>query len=146
MALRCTLTVFLCALCGWGLTLVAGMGEPPASLVASVEFEPVASAKTLLEAQREAIQRIDALLDPATPTRNADQISIQAELIAEYANLCTLHTGSGSFRRWSIRVRDTALDLSREARKHHAASPDRLIESIACLKAMQTSCADSFAG
>lgn len=143
MLRKMTLTFCLIGSCVWCLALVAGADrDPQASATGS--FEPVAPIHSLMFGQMTFFKHIgEALKEPADSERN-EEIEEAAEVLAELANVNRLNKDKDDFRRWATQLRDTALELAREAGKEGGADDEQLRGLLERLKETCMSCHDVY--
>lgn len=114
MIRRTALTVCLMACCGWCLALVVGTEGNQGRAAGTVK--PVASVSSLMIGQWEHFNSLSKLMaNPAAQDRKKSLV-VQAELLAELANVNTYSNEKEDQRLWSAKLRDNALALAREAR------------------------------
>ena len=116
MIRKMTLTLGLVACCVWCLTLVArGDNGKPAGTPAP--FKPVASLHSLMEGQDMHFSAIGVLLDQPDAKNRGKRLIVEAELLAELANVNMLTRDKEDYRGWASEVRGMSLDLARLAKK-----------------------------
>lgn len=125
MMRRLTLTVCLMGACVWCLALVArGAGADGAS--GADAFKPVARVHSLMEGQEQHFANILSLLDDPNARKRAEHIAVQAEVLAELANVNIRNRDKDDYRTWAAAVRDQALELAKEADKGGTADEQRM--------------------
>lgn len=107
-----------------GLTFLVGSSE--SSSAADRGFKPAASIEALMHGQDMAFQNLGRLLEDKQARNRANALFLDAELLAELANVNIYHKDKADYRAFATIVRDTALDLAREARKRNQADEARM--------------------
>jgi hypothetical protein len=127
----------------WSVALFATGDTPPAGSAAA-GFKPAASLDALMDGQNEAFMEIGRLLDDSQAKNRMNTIYLRAELIAELANVNTYHKGAADYRAWAGTVRDTALELGKEAKKKKDADEGKMKELYKKLDTTCQACHDKY--
>lgn len=114
MIRRTALTVCLMACCGWCLALVVGAEGNQGRTAGTVK--PVASVSSLMIGQWEHFQSLNKLVANPAAEDHKKSLVVQAELLAELANVSTYSSEKRDQRSWAAQLRDHALALAREAK------------------------------
>lgn len=143
MIRRLSLTVCLMGACFWCLTLVArGAGAEGAT--AASAFKPVASVHSLMEGQDQHFANIMDLLDNPKAKKRAKHIVVEAEVLAELANVNIRNRDKDDYRAWATAVRDKSLELAKEADKGSTADEKRLRTIYKQINDTCTACHDMY--
>jgi hypothetical protein len=108
-----------------GLTFLAN-AQSETSSAADRGFKPAASIEALMHGQNLAFQNLGRLIEDKQAKNRANAIFLDAELLAELANVNIHHKDKADYRAFATTVRDTALDLAREARKRGEADEGKM--------------------
>ena len=142
MVRRTIVTLVLLACCVWCLAVVA-RADQAQSHAPSLVFKPAASLHALMSGQVQHFMAIGELIaDPGAKGR-AGRLRVEAELLAELANVNIYHRDKTDYRGWAAELRDTSLALAAEARKKPP-DQDRMVSLHAKLKATCGACHDVY--
>lgn len=143
MVRRMALTVCLLGSCVWCMGLVT-RADGTATAQAVAQFKPVASVGALMHGQLSFFKKISKSLEsPASEDRN-HELEHAAEVLAELANVNRLNKDKEDYRGWATDLRETALELAREAAKLTAADDVRMKKLTQKMKASCTACHDAY--
>ena len=142
MIRRTALTIVLLAGCVWCLTLVARADSEPSSQ--SDSFKPAASIDALMYGQSQHFKTVGQLVKNKSAKDRADRLAMEAEVLAELANVNTFHKDKADYRGWAETLRDTSLELAAEARKKKDADQSRLESLRKKLKKTCIACHDMY--
>ncbi|MFQ5494472.1 MAG: hypothetical protein ACE5EX_03745 [Phycisphaerae bacterium] len=143
MVRKTVLTITLITGCVWCLAL-ASRADSAHSAPAIGSFKPVATVESLMHGQKHYFKAINRKLRKKnSPKRNGD-IAEAAEVLAELANVNRYNKDKDDYRTWATQLRDTALELAREAKKKADASDDRMQTLLASLKSACGACHDAY--
>lgn len=143
MARRMALTVCLLGGCVWCLVLATRADSAQAGAAAG-EFKPVAPVGSLMHGQMVFFKEItEQLGKPAGGERN-HEIAESAGVLAELANVNRHNKDKEDYRGWATSLRDTALELAKEAGKADAADNARMNKLIQTMKATCAACHDVY--
>ncbi len=143
MLRRMTLTIGLLAGCVWCFLMVSRVDSAQPAAAASRTFKPVASIHGLMNGQALLFKSIrKATTDKATPQRR-ERIEGYAEALAELANVNTYHSEKEDYLAWAGQMRDTALELAKEAEKSDA-DDAKMKKLMATLKNTCGDCHDAY--
>ena len=142
MLRRVTLSIGLLAGCVWCFLMVSRVDSAqPAA--ASRAYKPVASMHGLMNGQAMLFKNIhEALTHKATPQRRG-RIGVNAEVLAELANVNTYNSEKEDYQAWAAQLRDTALELAKEAEKSDA-DDARMNKLLNTLKNTCSACHDVY--
>ena len=142
MIRRTALTMVLLAGCVWCLTLVAradsGSAAPPGS------FKPVASLEGLMYGQKHHFKAMSKLVKNRNAKNRGERLALEAQVLAELANVNTYHKDKADYRGWAETLRDTSLELATEAEKKKDADQSRLESLRKKLKKTCVACHDMY--
>ncbi len=116
---KMALTMCLMGGCIWCLALVTGADSAPPG-AASDRFKPVAAVESLMHGQKTFFKEIGQALHNTSDPDRSEEIEEAAEVLAELANVNRLNNDKPDYRAWATQLRDTALQLAREADKKNA--------------------------
>ncbi len=108
------LIVGLVAASLWCLTVVASEGNHHH---ASGKLTTVASLDALMTGQLQHFKNINQLVADKSAEKRTSRLQMQAEILAELANVNTLHGEKDDYRAWAAQLRDTSLELASLAKK-----------------------------
>ncbi len=143
MARRIALTFCLVAGCFWCMTLAARVDSAPPGATPKA-FKPAASVHSLMQGQGRFFEGITQLLEDPTARDRADRLMVEAELLAELANVNRHNQSEVDYIEWAGQLRDTALELAREAKKKKDADEARMRKLHKKLKATCLACHDHY--
>lgn len=125
-----------------GASLLAGgdAGQP----APSAGFKPVASVESLMLGQDDAFQKLGKLLGDKSAKDRDELIHHYAELLAELGNVNTLNNEKADYKGWATTIRDTALELSKEAKKGKSADETKMANLHKKLDATCQACHDQY--
>ncbi len=140
MVRRMAMTTCLVVACIWCSTLVArGDGK-----TASADFKPVASVGALMHGQGAHFSALKELILYGEGPDRALGMAAEAEVLAELANVNTLHGEKEDYRAWTKELRDLALQLAGEAKKGDKADNDGIRELFKKMSARCSACHDRY--
>ena len=142
MIRRTALTIVLLAGCVWCLTLVARADSdthPP-----SDSFKPAASISGLMYGQAHHFKIVGQLVKNKNAKDRADRLAMEAQVLAELANVNIYHKDKADYRGWAETLRDTSLELATEAEKKKDADQSRLESLHKKLKKTCMACHDIY--
>ena len=143
MLRRVTLSIGLLAGCAWCFLMVSRVDSAQPTAAASRPYKPVASVHGLMNGQALLFKSIHkATTDKATPQRR-ERIEVYAEALAELANVNTYNSQKKDYQAWAGQLRDTALDLAKEAEKSDA-DDARMTKLVASMKNTCGACHDAY--
>ena len=142
MIRRTALTMVLLAGCVWCLTLVARADSDPSPQ--SDSFKPAASLDGLMYGQAQHFKTVGQLVRNKNAKDRADRLAMEAEVLAELANVNTFHKDKDDYRGWAETLRDTSLELAKEAQKKKDADQSRLESLHKKLKKTCMACHDMY--
>ena len=142
MVRRTALTIVLLAGCVWCLTLVARADSDPGP--PSDSFKPAASIDALMYGQSHHFKELGQLVKNKNAKDRADRLAMEAEVLAELANVNSFHKDKADYRGWAETLRDTSLELATEARKKKDADQSRLESLHKKLKKTCMACHDMY--
>lgn len=122
------------ALAGCLCCAAATGGAYKPSTEADALFKPVAPLRSLMYAQGQHYDQINALLADGKAPDRTDRIRHEALTLAELANVSRLHKHQEDYRQWADGLRGAALDLAAAAGQGDLATA-RLLS-----RRMNTSC------
>lgn len=134
-----TMTAALTILTLSGLSLLAqdeSAGKQP--------FKPVASIDALMNGQLTHFTAIEQLLSDKKAKDRSKRLALEAEVLAELANVNTLNKDKADYRAWATDLRETALELSREAAKKTDESEPTMKTQVERMKTICTACHDAY--
>lgn len=143
MVRKMALTVCLMGSCVWCLALVAG-ADSAEPTVGSVDFKPVAAVESLMHGQKTFFKEIGMALQNRSMPDRTELIEEAAEVLAELANVNRLNNDKEDYRNWATQLRDTALQLAREAEKEKKASDGKMNKLFQKLKKTCGACHDVY--
>jgi hypothetical protein len=126
----------------WCLAIVSHVNsaEPPTP----ESFKPVASVHALMEGQGMVFKELNAQFRNPNDPRRTNRIANAAELLAELANVNTLHGQKQDYVNWAKQLRDLSLDLSREAQKGQGAENARMEALLVRIQGTCQACHDVY--
>ena len=143
MIRKMALTGCLLAGCFWCLTLAARADSaqkvPPVKV-----FKPAASLHALMIGQGRQFEAITDLLADKNARNRSGKLAERAELLAELGNVNTFHRTESDYVGWAGELRETALELAREAKKRKDAAEGRMQDLYKQLKATCIACHDEY--
>ena len=116
---RMTLTVCLLGSCIWCLAMVASADSAQGESQTEA-FKPVASVHSLMHAQAKFFKAARKAVGDKSMEDRGHEIGEAAEILAELANVNRYNSEKQDWRDWATQVRDTSLELAREAEKKDA--------------------------
>jgi len=142
MVQKLTLTACLVGSCVICLTLVlrAEATQP----VSGEVFKPVAPVDGLMYGQMTFFKRIGSLLPQAKNPKSLHEIGEAAYALSELANVNRFNRDKDDYRTWAAQLRDTCVELAKEADKEANANPDQLKQIYERIKATCQSCHDVY--
>ncbi len=143
MARRIALTFCLVAGCFWCMTLAARVDSAQPATTPKA-FRPAASVHALMQGQGRFFEGITQLLEDAAARDRADRLTVEAELLAELANVNRHNQREVDYIEWAGQLRDTALELAREAKKKKDADEARMRKLHKKLKSVCIACHDRY--
>lgn len=139
------LTVALLGGCVWCLALVARAEDPqPPAAKAGGAFAPVASVTSLMNGQQEQFDALTTLAADAQAKGRWNKMTIAAELLAEFANINTLHKDKPDYQGWARELRATSLLVAAEAKKKSSADENKIKDLVKKLDATCKACHDVY--
>lgn len=142
MIRRTALTIVLLAGCVWCLTLVARADS--GSAAPSGSFKPAASLDGLMYGQVQHFKAIGKLVKNKNAEDRAERLAMEAQVLAELANVNIYHKDKADYRGWAETLRDTSLELATEAEKKKDADQSRLESLHKKLKKTCMACHDIY--
>ena len=143
MARKVVWTVFLVGGCIWCLAL-ASRAETSVTEPDAITFEPAAPISALMYGQQTFYKTLRSeLATPATAGRNGE-IAYAAGVLAELANVNRHHNDKADYRQWATKLRDTALDLAKEASKTTQADNTQMNKLYLSIKQTCANCHDIY--
>lgn len=127
----------------WCLALVAGADDSPPAPAAG-GFHPVASIDSLMHGQLGQFKAIKQLLSDPKAEKRAKRLLHRAELLAELANVNIHNKDKPDYKQWATQLRETALELSREAKKKAGADENKMVALFQKLKKTCGACHDVY--
>ncbi|MBI4719317.1 MAG: cytochrome c [Planctomycetes bacterium] len=124
------------------LTLLAG--EPAGAPPTTNGFKPVATVHSLMYGQLTHFQAIEQLIADAGAKDRHKRLGHEAELLAELANLNSLQRDKADYRAWATDLRETALELAREAGKKKDADDKAMLAKLERIKTICSACHDKY--
>ena len=143
MVRRMALTFCLVAGCFWCMTLAARVDSAQPSTMPKT-FKPAASVHSLMEGQDRFFVGISQLLGDPGARNRAKRLVVEAELLAELANVNTHNRIEADYVEWAGQIRDTAMKLAGEAKKKKGADEARMDKLYKQLKATCMACHDQY--
>ena len=107
-------------------------------------FKPAASVHSLMQGQGRFFEGITQLLEDPTARDRVGRLMVEAELLAELANVNTHNRREADYVEWAGQLRDTALELAREAKKKKDADEARMKKLHKKLRSTCMACHDHY--
>ena len=141
MVRRLTLTICLLTGCIWCFAMVSRVdsAQPGAAFR---PFKPVASVHGLMYGQGLLFKKLNEELAKKDDPERFEHIEAYSEALAELANVNSLNSDKLDYQGLATKLRDTAIDLSKEAKKSDA-SDARMNKLLTKLKKTCRACHDA---
>lgn len=142
MVRNVTITACFLAACVWCMAMAsrADSSEPSTPKA----FQPVASVQALMNGQGMLFKELNDMLRNPNAPRRSNRIATAAEVLAELANVNTLHAEKQDYTDWATQLRELSLDLSREAKKGADADEARITALMQRLQGTCQACHDVY--
>lgn len=140
---KMALTICLMGSCLWCFALVTSADSGHPGSAADI-FTPVAGVEALMHGQMTFLREIGkALGNMSDPDRN-EGIEESAEVLAELANVNRFNKNKEDYRAWATQLRDTAIQLAREADKKQKANESHMKKLFQEIKNTCVACHDVY--
>ncbi len=106
-------------------------------------FKPVASVHGLMYGQGLLFKKLNEELAKKDDPERFEHIEAYSEALAELANVNSLNSDKQDYQAWAMQLRDTAIDLSKEAKKSDA-SDAHMNKLLTKLKNTCGACHDAY--
>ncbi len=140
---KMALTICLMGSCLWCFALATSADSAQPAATAGM-FTPVASVQSLMHGQMTFLREIGkALGNMSDPERN-EGIQESAEVLAELGNVNRFNKNKDDYRAWATQLRDTAIQLAREADKKQKANESHMKKLFQEIKNTCVACHDVY--
>ncbi len=144
MVHKMTLTICLIGSCIWCMALVT-RADSAQNGAGGDTFKPVSEVEALMYGQRTFYKRIQKILKKDTLSgKRARELEKSSQVLAELANVNRFNRSETDYRNWATKLRDTALQLAKEAEKKDAADITRMRTLLMTLHETCESCHDVY--
>lgn len=142
MARRMALTVVLFGGCVWCLVLAtrAESGEP----APAVPFKPVAKVDAVMTGQGLVFKELQKAINVSKDPKRPEAIAHLSEALAELSNVNIYHAEKDDYRKWATELRDTALQLAKEAETKPAPDNAKMKALLGTLDKTCNACHDAY--
>jgi len=127
-----------------GLAWVDRAVSSPMQEVSKPTYKPVSQVQFLMEGQKMHFKAAAGMVKNKNAEERYEHIQMNAEVLAELANVNTYNKDKEDYRRWAAQVRDLALKLSAEAGKESKADENTMRKILTEINDTCVSCHDVY--
>jgi len=137
-----TLTVMLIAGCVWCVALVSRADSAQDS--GHNHFKPAMSVHQMMEGQLIVFKQLNEAVKNKSTDDRTELIEGLASVIAELANVNSVHSDKSDYIGWASDLRNTSMELAEEAEKKKDANDQRMEKLLTKMKQSCVSCHDVY--